>query len=127
MILSLLLSLLLTSVYIVLSVMLPSHHFHNAMYVSALLKLRYFQYSCFATGEDGLISVSQNTLHLTSATTMSQISFPNDFSLSSNRSWLGFKPNLNSKYAGSLLFQHAFDSRRLVFPIGASFLRYRPL
>ena len=124
--LSLILSLCITGFYIALSILFPKQHFHEAMYVSTLHSLRNFQYICFATGMSGLIGINENTITLSTKEYRHIIYFPSSVTLYSNKHFLGFKSNLNTSFSGSLFFNHPLDSRRLPFPIGATFLRYRP-
>ncbi|RAP30307.1 hypothetical protein DID78_02480 [Candidatus Marinamargulisbacteria bacterium SCGC AG-343-D04] len=92
--------------------------------ISALSQCRFFHFHCYVTHEDGLLSVNEHALILESGTYNSSIEFPHRFQLSSNRTFLGFKSNLNTKYAGSIQLLSPTSHFKLTLSPGLSFMKW---
>ena len=102
----------------------PSKTFDSLTVMSAVAQCRFFQLHCLFNHEDGLVFADENNLILERASKKTSILFPKYVSCRSNRNHLGFKANLNSKYAGSIYIQSRYHSFRLSVAPGLALLRW---
>tara|TARA_B100000427_G_scaffold329698_1_gene347155 strand:+ start:10509 stop:10835 length:327 start_codon:yes stop_codon:yes gene_type:complete len=93
-------------------------------FFQVLISTRYDQLTSVIYGSDSLLSLAN---HAISFSFVPELSIPPDIKVQSNRLLLGSKPNLNTKYSGSLLFEYHNQRYKLTFPVGLAMINFYSL
>ena len=94
--------------------------------ISLLIHARLFQSQCHMRHEDGSIAVTDTQCQLQSPSQKQSIDIRSPIKLSMNRQMLGIKPNLNTKYAGSLKLEFPNNTVKLTLAPGLAWFRWYP-
>ena len=87
----------------------------------AFIYLRYAQLSSFMKHEPLAIATG---LHTLSVTSINSLVFPQHIHVYTNRAKLGFKENLRTPYAGTLVIHTPQRDFLITFPVGLSILKW---
>ena len=103
---------------------LLQNNYCNSVSKTTLMQLKAAQYYALATDADVVVTQYNEGISIdTNETILNAISFINTVSANINRSkGLGFKPNLNSKYAGTLTLHCVGQLKTISFPVGLAVL-----